>query len=290
VSDWIQSVSPSDLLDIAVVAFLVYRVLVILRGTRALRILVGLGMLAALYAVAQLLKLTTLHWILEEVSLYLVLAVIVLFQEDIRRALARVGNPLFGAGSRREPLSVYQPVARACFRLADQGRGALIAVERDASLEELGEQAVLVDAVLSEELLVAIFQTASPIHDGAAVVRKDRLWVAGAFLPLSTRADLPGALGTRHRAAVGQSEQNDSMVFVVSEERRAVSIVFRGDIHPVDSPDELRLKVQELLQAEQQLDEQGGSPRMGSTGAHNRVQGPATAGALDSEARSGPRT
>lgn len=239
-----------DLLDILVVTVLVYRVLLILKGTRAFQVLGGLLVLAALYGFARALRLSTVIWIFERFSFYLVLALIVIFQEDIRRALARVGNPLVGAATRREKLSTYQQIARACFRLADQGRGALIVVEREAALNELAEQATQLDAVLSEELLVAVFQPSGPIHDGAVVVRNDRVWLAAAFLPLCTRSDLPSHLGTRHRAALGQTEQTDCMVFVVSEERRAVSISFHGELSVVDSPDELRLKVQELLSME----------------------------------------
>lgn len=243
---------PQDALDILVVAFLVYRVLLIIKGTRAIQVLLGLVALVVLYVVARLLQLETVTWLLNEFSLYLVLAVIILFQEDIRRGLARVGDPWFGrtSGDTREGL--YQQIARACFRLADQGKGALMVVERAANLDGLKADATEIDAVISEELLVAIFQPTSPIHDGAVVLRKDRIWLAGAFLPLTRRTDIDRALGTRHRAAMGQTEETDSLIFCVSEERRQVSIAFRGELHVVDSPDELRLEVQHLLQVEAQ--------------------------------------
>ncbi len=247
ITDFVATLRVHDALDVLVVAYLIYRVLVILKGTRAIRVLGGLLVLVALYAMAQVLSLTTVNWILENISFYLVLAVVVLFQEDIRRGLARVGNPLFKGTRQEEAMHTFQEIARACFRLADQGHGALLALERDASLEDLEEQATVLDANLTEELLVAIFQPTSPIHDGAVVVREGRLVVAGSFLPLTTRLDVSPRLGTRHRAALGQSESNDCMVFVVSEERRAVSIAFRGELYPVDTPDQLRLKVQELL-------------------------------------------
>lgn len=249
-SDLWTAVGPLDLLDILVVAFLIYRLLVVVRGTRAIQVLGGLLVLAGLYGLSRGLELSTVNWILEKFSFYLVLAVIILFQEDIRRALARVGNPLIGAGTRSERLSTYQAVARACFRLADQGVGALVAVERTGSLQELSSDAAVIDGELSEELLVSIFQNASPIHDGAVIVREDRVWLAAVFLPLSMRTGLHARYGTRHRAAVGLTEQTDSLVFVVSEERRSVSIAFRGELVQVESPDELRLKVQELLSME----------------------------------------
>jgi len=250
-SDLWTAVGLLDLLDVIVVAFLIYRLLLVVRGTRGIQVLGGLLLLAGLYGLSRVLELSTVNWILEKFSFYLVLAVIILFQEDIRRALARFGNPLIGAGSQREQLSTYQSVGRACFRLADQGAGALIAVERRGSLVELEHEAALIDGVLSAELLVSIFQKTSPIHDGAALLREDRVWLAGVFLPLSVRGGLDARYGTRHRAAIGLTEQTDSLVFVVSEERRSVSIAFRGDLYEVESPDELRLKVQELLAMEE---------------------------------------
>jgi diadenylate cyclase len=250
-SDLWTAVGPLDLLDILVVAFLIYRLLVVVRGTRAIQVLGGLLLLAGLYGISRILELSTVNWILEKFSFYFVLAVIILFQEDIRRALARFGNPLIGAGTRREQLSTYQSVARACFRLADQGCGALIAVERRASLDEFERDAALIDGLLSEELLVSIFQKASPIHDGAVLLREERVWLAGVFLPLSVRGGVDPRYGTRHRAAIGLTEQTDAFVFVVSEDRRSVSIAFRAELHHVESPDELRLKVQELLSMEE---------------------------------------
>ncbi len=252
----------ADVFDILVVASLIYWVLLVLKGTRAVRVLIGLLVLVALYALSLAAGLHTVQWILEEVSIYLVLTMIVLFQEEIRRGLARVARPLFGSSSRKDTLSIYQEIARACFRLADQGRGALVVVEREASLEAQCEHATPLDAVVSEELLVSVFQSTSPIHDGAVVVRDDRVSAAGVFLPLASRANLSRSLGTRHRAAIGQTEDNDSMVFVVSEERRQVSLGFHGSLHEVATPDELRLKVQELLSIEQ----------VGSGGAAGRTE------------------
>ncbi len=239
-----------DALDVLVVAYLFYRVLLIIKGTRAIQVLVGLVVLIGLYLLSQVLALQTVGWLLDEFSLYLVLAVIILFQEDIRRGLARVGDPLFGRSRTGERTGLYQQIARACFRLADQGKGALIVIERSATLDTLSVDATPLDAQLSEELLVAIFQPTSPIHDGAVVVRAGRIWLAGAFLPLTRRMDIDRSLGTRHRAAMGQTEETDSLIFCVSEERRRVSIAFRGALHVVDTPDELRLEVQRLLQLE----------------------------------------
>lgn len=249
---------PMDAVDILVVAYLFYRVLLIIKGTRAIQVLVGLVALIVLYLLSQLFNLQTVSWLLDEFSLYLVLAVIILFQEDIRRGLARVGDPWFGRARGGERSGLYQQIARACFRLADQGKGALIVVERSADLDQLAVDATAVDAQLSEELLVAIFQPTSPIHDGAVVVRAGRIWIAGAFLPLTRRMDIDRSLGTRHRAAMGQTEETDSLIFCVSEERRRVSIAFHGELSVVDTPDELRLEVERLLSLEAEEDDRGG--------------------------------
>lgn len=253
-----------DALDVLVVAYLFYRVLLIIKGTRAIQVLVGLVALIVLYLLSRLFALQTVSWLLDEFSLYLVLAVIILFQEDIRRGLARVGDPIFGRARGGERASLYQQIARACFRLADQGKGALVVVERSADLDQLADDATDVDATLSEELLVAIFQPTSPIHDGAVVVRAGRIWLAGAFLPLTRRMDIDRSLGTRHRAAMGQTEETDALIFCVSEERRRVSIAFRGELHIVDTPDELRLEVQRLLQLEAEEEDRSGLALSGS--------------------------
>jgi diadenylate cyclase len=269
-NELLSDLRPLDAIDVAVVAFLFYRVLLIIKGTRAIQVLIGLVALIGLYLLSELLQLQTVGWLLDEFSLYLVLAVIILFQEDIRRGLARVGDPWFGRASSDNSEGLYHQVARACFRLADQGKGALVVVERGASLDELEDDATVLNAQLSEELLVAIFQPTSPIHDGAVVLRDGSVWVAGAFLPLTRRADLDKALGTRHRAAMGLTEETDALIFCVSEERRRVSIAFRGDLHIVDTPDELRLEVQRLLQLEAAaIEEQGVLTR---TGAHLSVR------------------
>lgn len=268
--DFVAGLRPQDAVDVAVVAFLFYRLLLALQGSRAWRILAGVAALLALYGLGEVLGLTTLTWLMDRFGFYVVLAIVLLFQEDLRRALTRMGNPLFGASHRQEDVAVIPVIARACFRLADQGHGALIAVERDARLDELAEGAVLVDGALSLGLLVSVFQPESPIHDGAVILRKDRVWVAGAFFPLSTRTDLPKEYGTRHRAAIGQTEANDCLVFLVSEERRTVSLAWRGELYPVDTPDELRLRVNELLTTAR-IDPRT-EPRPGATGAFAPVR------------------
>lgn len=239
----------TDALDIAIVYYFIYRVLLILRGTRAFQILIGLVAFIILYLLSQALDLHTIHWILDKFFVYLVLAVIIIFQNDIRRGLARVGYPVFAAMTRQEEVQVFEEIARAAFRLAGQGKGALIAVERDASLVEFVREGTPIDGRVTAELLLSIFQSSSPIHDGAVVVRKARIAAAGCFLPLSSNPALHRYLGTRHRAAIGLTEETDALVFLVSEEQRRVALVADGRVIPAASPDELRLLLQQVTSA-----------------------------------------
>lgn len=243
-SRWFELLHLRDAIDVLLVAALVFRGLRLIRGTRGIAVMAGIGALGLLYIVAGMVQLTTVRWILEALSPYLVLVVLVLFQDELRRGLARVAAPLLRTAGGRAPEGAVPVIARACFRLAEQGHGALVVLERDASLEALAAAATVVDAEPSEELLVALFQPTSPLHDGAVVVRKGRIWLAGAVLPLSDREDLDKSLGTRHRAALGLTDEWDTLVFVVSEERRTVAVAFRGELVTVTSPDELRLEVQ----------------------------------------------
>ncbi|MCK6530549.1 diadenylate cyclase CdaA [Myxococcota bacterium] len=244
--DLVREFRVSDAIDIALVYYFVYRALLVLRGTRAFQMLIGLVAFIILYLLSETFDLHTIHWILDKFFVYLVLAVIIIFQNDIRRALARVGYPVFAAMTRQEEVQVFEEISRAAFRLAAQGKGALIAVERDASLVEVAREGTPIDGRVTAELLVSIFQTSSPIHDGAVVVRKARLAAAGCFLPLSSNPSLHRYLGTRHRAAIGLTEEADALVFLVSEEQRRVALVADGRVMPASSPDELRLLLQQV--------------------------------------------
>jgi diadenylate cyclase len=239
-----------DWVDIVALAFVIYRVLVVMQGTRAVQSLLGLAMIATLYKVSDLVGLTTVHWVLDKLFVYVVIAVLILFQDDIRRALARAGGSLFGsrAGtSRPSDANVIEEVIKASFALAHRKIGALVVIERSAALEPYVEGAHQLDAVVSTELLQALFHPSSPLHDGAVVISRGRVVAAGVFLPISLSKELSRAWGTRHRAAIGLSEETDGLCVVVSEERGTVTLVSRGEFTPIADTNDLRQRLVEKL-------------------------------------------
>ena len=222
-----------DLADIALVAVVLYAVLVLIRGTRAVQMGIGLGLVFVVYQIAKWLGLVTLYAMLDTLLTSLVLIIVVVFQQDIRRALMRFGTrPLFTPARAALETQVIEEVVKAGSSLAQKRIGALIVFEREAVLDEFIEAGTRLDAVVSKELLYSVFVPSyeNPMHDGAVIVRDGRVQQAGAFLPLSASTKLDKTLGTRHRAAVGLSEDTDAAVVVVSEERGAVSLCFHGNI------------------------------------------------------------
>ena len=222
-----------DLVDILLVAVLFYLLLVVLRGTRAIPMLWGILVVTAVYVAARAFDLITLATILREVLFYLPFAIIVLFQHEIRRVLAAVGRtPLLRWTSSLSPRHVLiNDIVLACETLMARRYGALIVIERDEGLRTYVETGIPVDARLSYDLLVNVFTPGTPLHDGATVVRGNRITAAGCFLPLSTRADLSTTYGSRHRAALGVTEETDAVAVVVSEERGALSVAEGGRLH-----------------------------------------------------------
>jgi len=217
-----------DTIDIALVTLGVYWLLILIRGTRAVQILVGLLLLIGTSLVSQAFELTTVEWILDNFLSSAVLIIIVLFQADIRRALARVGRGVFPSVAKQEETQLAEEVARAAQSLAQKRVGALIVVERETHLSDLIEAGTAIDAALKRDLLVSLFMPQSPLHDGAVVIQGGRIALAGCILPLTLREDLPEGVGTRHRAAVGITEESDAVVIVVSEETQALSVVVGG--------------------------------------------------------------
>jgi len=223
-----------DLADIAIVAFVLYRVLLVFRGTVAIQMLAGLALLMAARFVSRQTDLRSLSFVLENFWAFWVLALIVLFQPELRRTLAQAGrNQLLqrvaGQGS-AERRQLLEEVVRAVEALAAKRIGALIAVERQVGLRAYAELGVPMEAVVSAELLGSLFQPGSPLHDGAALLQGGRITAAGCFLPLSRNLGLSRTLGTRHRAAVGLSEETDAVVVVVSEETGVISLAVDGVI------------------------------------------------------------
>jgi diadenylate cyclase len=243
------SLSWWDLLDIVVVSILIYEVLKLIRGTRAVQMGLGGGVLVALFYVSRWGHLETVNWLIRNLAGYIVFAVIVLFQADIRRALAHLGRaPFFRYFAKPESAeeSVEELVVAATM-LASQRTGAIIAVERQIGLRNYIEGGIPLDAVLTYDLIVSIFQPDSPLHDGAVIVQGDRVAAAACFLPLTVNPKLGKELGSRHRAAIGLTEENDAVAIVVSEETGIISIVSDGQIERGLSGDDLRTRLRTLL-------------------------------------------
>jgi diadenylate cyclase len=222
-----------DLVDVLLVAVILYFVLLLLKGTRAMQMGIGIVLVFVVYQSAKRLGLVTLYTMLDTVLTSLVLIVVVIFQQDIRRALQRFGrSPFFSSGGVAMEQQVIDDAVRAGTSLAQKRIGALIVFERQGLLDEFIEAGTVLDASVSKELLYSIFIPSheNPLHDGAVIIREGRIWQAGAFLPLTASTKLDRNLGTRHRAAIGISEETDAVVIVVSEERGEVSLCFNGNI------------------------------------------------------------
>lgn len=220
-----------DAVDVIIVAIIIYYILTLIRGTRAMQMSVGLVLLASTFFVARAFDLPALEAISRQMLFYLPFAVIVLFQHEIRRALARMGlNPLFAIFTHL-PAVDFEPIVRAAELLSGKHIGALIAIERTQSLRMLAESAKPTDALVTAELLVSIFTPGGPLHDGAVIIHGNRIIAAGALLPLTTSgaANLPH--GTRHRAALGVSEDSDALVIVISEENGSIAVASDGVLH-----------------------------------------------------------
>ncbi len=220
-----------DLLDILLVAFIIYRILLLIKGTRAVQMLLGLAVLLIVLVASQIGGLYTLNWILNNFLSSIILVIIVLFQHDIRRALIHVGrNPFFADLSLREETRVIDELCKGCDVLSQNRLGALIVIERETGINDFLEVGVELDAKPSSDLLHSVFNHASPIHDGAVIIQRGRITRAGCFLPLTQNPDVNPRFGTRHRAAIGLTEQVDAVVIVVSEETRHISVVVGGKI------------------------------------------------------------
>jgi uncharacterized protein (TIGR00159 family) len=224
----------ADVADVLIVAYLLYRVLLLVRGTRAMQMAIGLGLVFLAYQLARGIGLATLYTILDSLLTYIVLLVVVVFQNDIRRVLARVGAQPFMRGEfKQREIHAVEEVVKAAQTMSAHHTGALIVFERDASIAEFMQQeGTVLDAAVSKELLLSLFVASAdnPNHDGAVVIRDGRIWQAGVFLPLAGNPKLDRSLGTRHRAAIGISEETDAVVVVVSEERGNISLCFNGNM------------------------------------------------------------
>lgn len=220
-----------DFIDICLVWLVVYRILVLIKRTGTIQMLSGLGVLAIGYIVSIWLELFTFNWLLEKFFSNLFVIVVILFQAEIRRALAHIGsNPFFTDVSGVQETHIIEELAKGIISTAQRGYGGLVVIEREIIVDYHLEMGTEMDARLSAELIVSIFHPSSPIHDGAILIRNGKLTSAGCFLPLSKNPALDKNLGTRHRSAIGLTEETDALVFVISEETKSVGIVQTGQL------------------------------------------------------------
>ncbi len=225
----LPSLTPANVVDILVVAFLIYQALMIVKGTRAGHILIGIMIMVALYVVALYAGLDALRSVLSYIVPYLALAVIILFQSEIRRTLARLGRKGWLARGYQRP-EFAEDILIAVRRMAADRTGALIVVERDIGLRSFIESGVRLDAQLSSDLLLAIFYPGAALHDGAVIVQKDKIAAAACFLPLALNPSVTSNFGTRHRASIGITEETDCLSIVVSEETGRISVAAFGEL------------------------------------------------------------
>ncbi len=234
-----KQITVVDIVDLILVTYIIYKVFFLLRKTKAFNVLWGIAILGAFYYIARIANLWTLEFLLRYFFSVLPLGIIVIFQSEIRDALAMFAQPSLRYSLTKKSFldESIDEIVKASFFLAKKSTGALIVLERNDSLRQYIETGIKVEANVSFYLLVAIFNPKSPLHDGAVIIRGDRIVSASSFLPLSQSSSLPTELGTRHRAAIGITEETDAVVVVVSEERETVSLAVRGaleenlDIH-----------------------------------------------------------
>jgi uncharacterized protein (TIGR00159 family) len=247
--DLLSTLRIQDAIDILVIAYVIYRIIDLIRGTRAVQMLIGLAVVFLTFLSSQYFELYTLNWILDNFLSSILLVIVVIFQDDIRRALTQVGTrPFFGVekGIQQEDL---EEIIRAAVSLASKRVGALIVLQRDVGLNQYIEVGTQLDARVSKELIASIFLPTSPIHDGALIIQHGRIIAAGCFLPLTTNPHVSKTLGTRHRAAIGLTEETDAVVVVISEEEGAISMVREGRITRDVDAGTLRSTLQKLLGA-----------------------------------------
>lgn len=235
-----------DVVDILLVSFIIYRVILIIRGTRAMQMLAGIIVLTVIYFGAKSLELLTLYWLLRTFLSSIFLIIIIVFQQDLRRALTQVGKATFHK-PQSDDLHTLDVVVMTAQHLAEKQLGALIVIERETGLKDYIESGHKIDAKLTRELLLTIFIPSSPLHDGGVIIHKGRIQTAGCLLPLTRNPYISRRYGTRHRAAIGLSEETDAVIVVVSEETRAISLVQNGSIATMQDATALKNRLETIL-------------------------------------------
>jgi diadenylate cyclase len=253
---WVQ------VLDILIVALIIYQLLQFIRGTHAVQIAVGTALIVGFYWVSQLLNLETVNWLLRTFLPYVVFGLIVIFQAEIRKALAHLGKtPLLGAFSKEKPEETIDEIVLAATTLAAQKIGAIMVLEREMGLRSYIETGIGLDALLTYDLLISIFNPKTPLHDGAVVVQGKRIAAAACFLPLTVNPALSRTLGSRHRAAIGVTEDTDAVVVVVSEETGTISLVAGGRIRREYDGPALKAALLEAMEIEETPVEESSAPQ-----------------------------
>ena len=237
------------LLEIAILWFVIYQIMLFFEGTRAIQVVRGIAIILVAFFVFQRLGLTTLDWLFKNFFATSVIAVLIIFHPEIRTGLARLGQRhIFTAQLRDEELdSMLREISRAAEGLSRDKIGALIAIEKIDPLNTFAENGVMIDAKVSSELIQAVFTPNNPLHDGGMIIQNGRILSAGCFFPLAQNQDLSRIFGTRHRAALGLSEEVDALIIVVSEERRDISLVYHGKFYKDLSQEGLFTKTKEIF-------------------------------------------
>ncbi len=249
-----------NLLDILLVAALFYRLLTAVRGTRSAQMYLGLLLIAVVGAVARWLDLVAIKWIMDSLKTVWLIAFVILFQPEIRQVLAQFGRTrYFRSILRGNNFGVLGEVVRGVESLAERRNGALIVIERNVGLRNFVETGTRLDARVSAELLVTLFTPSSPLHDGAVILREETVVAAACILPLSSNPRTPGSLGTRHRAALGLSEESDAAVIVVSEQTGEISVAYRGTLRQRLDEGALRSELSRIFRIRPD-DEEAGTP------------------------------
>jgi diadenylate cyclase len=247
-STFVQQIRFQDFVDLTIVWFLVYRILLLTKRSGAVQILSGLGILATGYLFSIWFEFYTFNWILDKFFSNLFLILVILFQAEIRRTLAQIGSvSFFSSNINRDEKEAIDEIIQSLNELSQKGFGALMVFEKDIALDYYVDKGTVLNSEISSELLNSIFHVTSPLHDGAVLVRGNKVLSAGSFLPLSTNPDLSKTFGTRHRAALGLAEQTDAMVVVVSEETRKISIAQGGLMQTDLGSDQVRRLLYQFL-------------------------------------------
>jgi diadenylate cyclase len=253
---WVQ------VLDILIVALIIYQLLQFIRGTHAVQIAVGTVLLVAFYWVSQLMNLETVNWLLRTFLPYVVFGLIVIFQAEIRKGLAHLGKtPLLGAFGKERPEETVDEIVLAATTLASQRIGAIVVMEREMGLRSYIETGIGLDALLTYDLLISIFNPKTPLHDGAVIVQGNRIAAAACFLPLTVNPALSRTLGSRHRAAIGITEDTDAVAVVVSEETGTISLVSGGRIRREYDGPALKAALLEAMEIDTAPQEETSAPQ-----------------------------